>query len=183
MALDLVPILLLSISVSIGNFFAAIGIGVAGLHRSAIIKILAFFFVFELVMPLVGLAIGSGFSSLFLVDGRYAGAALLFLLGIYNLLKKRNEDLKKAGAQAGISNGNLAVIALMLSLDNLIVGFAFGSYNLPILYAALFIAVISVSLSAIGLEIGKRLGKRIALVEDKVLGAVLFLVALFVLFS
>jgi putative Mn2+ efflux pump MntP len=45
-----------------------------------------------------------------------------------------------------------------LSFDNLVVGFALGAHHVPILLAAVVIALVSVAMSLLGLEIGGRLG-------------------------
>lgn len=56
------------------------------------------------------------------------------------------------------SNVRLLVSGLALSLDNLVVGFALGTYQVAILVSAIVIGVVSVALSLIGLELGARLG-------------------------
>ena len=182
MTINLIPLLLLAFSVSIGNFFASIGIGLTSIKRSMRIKVLILFGLFEMIMPIIGLIIGANFSNLFLVVGKYIGAGFLFLLGAYNLLKSRG---RKEGSFDYVHSGTkrLILIAFALSIDNLIVGFAFGSYNLPILSVAIFIAIISVSLSIVGLEIGRRLGKHIVHWEETTLGIILILVGLFIILS
>jgi putative Mn2+ efflux pump MntP len=56
------------------------------------------------------------------------------------------------------SNVRLLLSGLALSLDNLVVGFALGTYQIAILLGAIVIGAVSVSLSLIGLELGARLG-------------------------
>jgi putative Mn2+ efflux pump MntP len=56
------------------------------------------------------------------------------------------------------SNVRLLLSGLALSLDNLVVGFALGTYQIAILVGAIVIGAVSVSLSLIGLELGARLG-------------------------
>jgi putative Mn2+ efflux pump MntP len=171
--------------VSIGNFFASIGIGFTSIGKKERIKILVLFGFFEMLMPIIGLMIGSAFSNLFLVLGKYVGAGLLVLLGVYDILKSRKKnklpfDLKR------FENKKLVPLAFALSIDNLVVGFALGSYRIPILFAAMFIAVISITLSAIGLEMGKHLRKYVVLLkdsEDIVLGSIFILIGLFILLS
>jgi putative Mn2+ efflux pump MntP len=54
--------------------------------------------------------------------------------------------------------GSLIATGAALSVDNLIVGFAIGTYKVPIVIAAFVIAAVSVAMSLLGLEIGHRLG-------------------------
>ena len=47
----------------------------------------------------------------------------------------------------------------MLSLDNLVVGFALGTYQVDILTGAILIGAVSVAMSLAGLELGGLLGR------------------------
>ncbi len=53
----------------------------------------------------------------------------------------------------------LLLSGLALSLDNLVIGFALGTYQTGILLSALVIGSVSVALSLAGLEIGARVGE------------------------
>ncbi len=177
LASNLISLLLLGLSVSVGNFFASIGIGLTPIKRNTRIKILVLFGFFELVMPLFGLMIGAQFSNLFSSTGKYVCAGFLLLLGAYDMFNLRNK-----GQMFNVHSNNkrLMLVAFALSLDNLIIGFAFGSYDLPILFVVAFIAIISVSLSAIGLQISRRFGKYVIQREGLLLGVMLMLLGLFI---
>jgi putative Mn2+ efflux pump MntP len=64
----------------------------------------------------------------------------------------------KPGRGYAGSNVRLLISGLALSLDNLVVGFALGTYQIAILVGAVVIGTVSVALSLVGLEIGARLG-------------------------
>jgi putative Mn2+ efflux pump MntP len=182
MALDPIPLLLLSFSVSIGNFFASIGIGLTSIEKKERIKILIVFGFFEMLMPIIGLMIGTAFSNLFSVLGRYAGAALLVLLGAYDMFESRRKKKLPSGFKS-LGYDKLVPLAFALSIDNLVVGFALGSYNIPILLAAVFIALVSVALSAIGIEIGKYFRKYAVFLEDLegiALGIILIMIGILI---
>ena len=49
-----------------------------------------------------------------------------------------------------------------MSIDNLAVGFALGTYHLNVTAAALVIGAVSVAMSLLGLELGSRIGSRAA---------------------
>ena len=53
----------------------------------------------------------------------------------------------------------LLVSGLALSLDNLVIGFALGTYQIGIVAGAFIIGLVSVALSLLGLEIGARIGQ------------------------
>jgi putative Mn2+ efflux pump MntP len=62
---------------------------------------------------------------------------------------------------AGQSLGRLLITGLALSLDNLVVGFAVGTFPVSLVAAVIVIAAVSVALSLAGLELGSRLGARL----------------------
>ncbi len=57
--------------------------------------------------------------------------------------------------------GKLLVSGLALSIDNLAVGFALGTYHVALLTAAALIGAVSVTMALAGLELGRLLGSRI----------------------
>ena len=54
----------------------------------------------------------------------------------------------------------LLVTGIALSIDNLAVGFALGTYHVSLLLAAAVIGTVSVVMSLAGLELGARIGMR-----------------------
>jgi putative Mn2+ efflux pump MntP len=62
---------------------------------------------------------------------------------------------------AGPPLGRLILTGLALSLDNLVVGFAVGTFPVSLAAAVIVIAAVSVGLSLAGLELGNRLGARL----------------------
>ena len=54
----------------------------------------------------------------------------------------------------------MLITGLALSIDNLAVGFALGTYHVGLVAAAVVIGAVSVAMSLIGLELGRYLGDR-----------------------
>ena len=54
----------------------------------------------------------------------------------------------------------LLITGLALSIDNLAVGFALGTYHVTFALAAIIIGAVSVTMSLAGLELGNRIGSR-----------------------
>jgi putative Mn2+ efflux pump MntP len=71
------------------------------------------------------------------------------------------------------NNVRLLLSGLALSLDNLVVGFALGTYQIDILVGAVVIGAVSVALSLVGLELGARLGNWAGRRGDQVGGLIL----------
>jgi putative Mn2+ efflux pump MntP len=65
-----------------------------------------------------------------------------------------------------------------LSIDNLVVGFALSFYHVPFLLAAGVIAVASVAMSLIGLELVNQFGKRFEQWSEMLSGVILILFGL-----
>ena len=169
----LLSLLLVSLSVGLSNFAGAIGIGLSGIDTRTRIRVGLAFGFFEAVMPLIGLLIGQAAARF--IGGHltgYVAGGILILTGAYTIWQGWGLEKKEKPAE----NHSLIVTALALSIDNLAVGFALAVYHLPIVIAAATMAVISVVMSLIGLELGSRLGKRVEGWSEEIGGSVLILV-------
>jgi len=174
-------LLLVSLSLGLSNFAAAIGIGMGGVDAKTRLKTGLIFGFFEALMPIVGLLIGEGLAGLIGEIGHYVGAGLLVLTGAYTLWQacKANRDTNKTQGENQQANvGRLVLSGFALSIDNLVVGFALSFYHVPFLLAAGVIAVVSVAMSLIGLELGNQFGKRFEQWSEMLSGVILILVGL-----
>jgi putative Mn2+ efflux pump MntP len=153
----MLALLLVAASVGASNFAASVAIGVAGVDARIRLRVGLVFGLFEAGMPVVGLAIGAQTAGLLGTAGHWLAAALLIGVGLYGLFGPARDE---AGVITAASGRKLLLGGLILSLDNLVVGFALGSTHTSILLGALVIGVVSVGLSLIGLELGARIGAR-----------------------
>lgn len=169
-------LILVSLSLGLSNFAAAIGIGLSGTDRRRRLETALAFGLFEAAMPLIGLFIGQRVAGSIGGVGKYVGAGLLILMGAYNLWRTKSQDVEKE--LPGRSLKRLLLASFALSIDNLVVGFALSLYQTPILISALVIAFASVLMSLVGLELGNRLGARVEHWSEELGAAVLILVGL-----
>jgi manganese efflux pump family protein len=72
--------------------------------------------------------------------------------------------------------GRLLASGLVLSMDNLVVGFALGTYGVSVAAGAILIGSISVAMSLIGLELGGLLGRWAGARSEQMSGLILILV-------
>ncbi len=173
----IVSLLLVSVSVGLSNFAGAIGIGLSGIDARTRLRVGLAFGFFEALMPLVGLLLGQALAGVFGHYGKYVGGAVLVLTGAYTIFQGRHVQSGDAAKPApGLRTHSLIVTALALSIDNLAVGFALAVYHVQIVVAALTMAVISVAMSLVGLELGNRLGARVEAWSEEIGGGVLILV-------
>jgi manganese efflux pump family protein len=172
-------ILLVAVSVGLDNFAAAIGIGLSGLDAKLRLQVALVFGVFEGGMPILGLLIGRSLTHVLGSHARVIGGVILALTGLYGIVTSVRE--RRAGHEPSPDRhrgglGHLIVVGAALSIDNLIVGFALGTYHVSLVLAALVIALVSVGMSLVGLELGRRLGTRVGEYGELLGGAVLMLV-------
>jgi len=154
---------LVAVSLGLSNMAASIAIGVGGVSRRTRLRVGLIFGLFEAGMPVLGLLIGHGLASQIGRQAKWLAAGLLIAAGCYSVF---------SGLRAGRASGQervqgsvpellrLLASGLALSIDNLVVGFALGSYQVGILAAAVVIGAVSVALSLAGLEFGARIGRR-----------------------
>jgi manganese efflux pump family protein len=158
----MLALLLVAASVGMSNFAAAIAIGVSGVDARTRLRVGLVFGAFESGMPILGLILGQQVAGSLGHAARWVGAGLLIAVGIYALIsafRGQRSPGERAPGQPRLGHTRLLLSGLALSLDNLVVGFALGTYNTSIIEGAIIIGIVSVVLSLIGLELGARMGK------------------------
>jgi manganese efflux pump family protein len=157
-------LLLVALSLGLSNFAAAVGIGVSGSDAGTRLRVGVIFGVFETAMPLLGLVLGRSLASALGHAAHWIGAALLIAAGLYAVRQSARARRGRAddppAVPAGQRPGRLLLTGAALSIDNLAVGFALGTYHVNLAAAAVIIGAVSVGLSLIGLELGGRIGRR-----------------------
>jgi len=171
----MLALLLVAASVGLDNLGAATALGVSGVDRKLRIRVALIFGVFEGAMPIIGLVLGHSLARDLGAAADPIGGALLGVAGTYAVA---TELLREKGSTRSLEPGTkgLILLAAALSIDNLVIGFALGTYHANLVVAAVTIAVVSVALSLLGLELGRRLGDRLGHRSELVGGVVLILV-------
>ncbi len=159
----MLALLLVAASVGMSNFAAAIAIGVSGVDASTRLRVGLVFGAFESGMPVLGLILGEQVAAPLGHAARWLSAGLLIAVGAYALVSAVRGPRAKVGEsqaeQSRLGSARLLLSGLALSLDNLVVGFALGTYGTSIITSAIVIGAVSVVLALIGLELGARIGK------------------------
>jgi putative Mn2+ efflux pump MntP len=157
-------LLLVALSLGLSNFAAAVGIGVSGIDARTRWRVGVIFGLFETAMPIVGLLLGRSLASALGHAAHWIGAALLIATGLYAVIQAvrgphRSQDQESA-APGGQRTGRLLVTGAALSIDNLAVGFALGTFHVSLAVAAVIIGAVSVTMSLTGPGLGSRIGIR-----------------------
>ena len=187
--MGVIALLFAAVAVGLSNLAASIGIGVTGVTARTRLQVGLVFGVFEAGMPIVGLLIGQRIASDLGQAVRWPGAILLIIVGASGLVRSVREGRKSAAGTAAESRhteqpgqarsprlGRLLVSGFVLSLDNLVVGFALGTYQVNILTGAILIGAVSVIMSLAGLELGGLLGRWAGQRSEQLSGLILILV-------
>jgi manganese efflux pump family protein len=179
-----IPLLLAASAVGLSNLAAAVGIGMTGVNARIRLRVGVVFGVFEAGMPLVGLLIGQGLATEVGLVVRWPGAILLMLIGVLGVVRslraRRTSPLAARAPAAAVipPRGTVRLLAsgLVLSMDNLVVGFALGTYGTGIVVGAIVIGAVSVVMSLVGLELGGLLGRWAGLRGEQMSSVALILV-------
>jgi putative Mn2+ efflux pump MntP len=159
----MLALLLVAASVGMSNFAASIAIGVSGVDARTRLRVGLVFGAFESGMPVLGIVLGEQVADPLGHAARWISAGLLIAVGGYALFTAVRSPRRRTGAEPAVESrlggGRLLLSGLALSLDNLVVGFALGTYSTSIITSAIVIGAVSVVLSLIGLELGNRIGK------------------------
>jgi manganese efflux pump family protein len=181
-----IALLLAGMAVGLSNLAASIGIGVTGVDVRTRVQVGLVFGVFEAGMPIVGLLSGQRTAADLGQAVRWPGAVLLMLVGASGLVRSlRDGRSRPAAGPAGEDEvpaspapglARLLASGLVLSLDNLVVGFALGTYQVGVLAGAVLIGAVSVAMSLAGLELGGLLGRWAGKRSEQMSGVILILV-------
>jgi len=163
-------------SLGMSNLAASIAIGVSGTDASMRLRVGLVFGVFEAGMPVAGLLIGEQVAASLGHAARWVGAGLLIAVGIYSLASAARTGEGPRGRPLGIIH--LLVTGLALSVDNLVVGFALGTYHTAIAVGVIVIGTVSVAMSLLGLEFGARVGRRAGQRGEQLAGLMLICVGI-----
>jgi putative Mn2+ efflux pump MntP len=128
----MVALVLVAVSLGLSNFAASVGIGVSGIDARTRLRVGVIFGLFETAMPILGLLLGRSLATTLGHAAHWIGAALLIATGLYAVIQALRSTARPEGqapaAPAGPRTGRLLVTGAALSIDNLAVGFALGTF-------------------------------------------------------
>ena len=183
--MNIFDVILLAVSLSMDAFAVALckGLALKKITFKNCLTVGAWFGIFQGAMPLLGYLLGSAFADKIQAIDHWIAFALLAIIG-GNMIK---EALGKDDECVDCSLGVKAMLpmAIATSIDALAVGvsFAFTEFTQPwfVYLAFILIAIITCTLSALGVKIGNIFGTKYKKKAEFAGGAILIILGLKIL--
>lgn len=173
----MLELLVLGVVIGANNFAAALALGALGqkVRRGRIVLV---FGVFEFAIPLVGIWLGRHAAERVTDHAGWLGTALLAGVGLWTVIAaQRGGDHEERYARRATTWRGLVLLASLLSIDNLIVGFSLGLGGAEPLLLAGVIATFAVAFAFIGLTLGAHARRHHERWAETAAGALLLLLA------
>ena len=169
-------LLLVAVALGTDALSAALGIGMAGVGTRYLILLSGTVLGFHVLMPLIGVFLGSVLGNLVGGYAVWLGAGVLILLGLQMM---REPFKSQAAVSPPRSAWGLIILSGSLSLDALSAGFGLGTLaaaQLPVI--VITIGLVAGLMTAAGLLFGRYLGEKIGHWAGLLGGIILVLVGI-----
>ncbi|MBN2858162.1 MAG: manganese efflux pump [Candidatus Delongbacteria bacterium] len=174
--MSLIEIFLLGLALSADAFAVSIAAGICSPQVKAgdKLKMSAFFGVFQGIMPIAGWYAGFLFISYMRAFDHWIAMGLLSFIGIKMIIESRKPEDCKTFCYFDLRP--LFVMAVATSIDAMAAGLSILVLGEQIMFPALFIAAITFIVSLVGVNIGRKAGRKLGQSAELVGGIVLILI-------
>lgn len=173
--MGLLELFVIAVGLSMDAFAVSIckGLSVRELKPKHALTVGVYFGGFQMLMPLIGFALGVRFQSFITSIDHWIVFVLLGLIGANMIRESRKQD--EENLSDSFSFGAMLPLAVATSIDALAVGVTFAFLQVSILPAVCFIGATTFILSCIGIRIGHVFGLKYKSRAELFGGAVLIL--------
>ncbi len=173
--MGLLELFVIAVGLSMDAFAVSIckGLSVRELKPKHALTVGVYFGGFQMLMPLIGFALGVRFQSFITNIDHWIAFVLLGLIGANMIRESREQD--EENLSDSFSFGTMLPLAVATSIDALAVGVTFAFLQVSILPAVCFIGATTFILSCIGIRIGHVFGLKYKSRAELFGGAVLIL--------
>ena len=156
--MGLLELFVIAVGLSMDAFAVSIckGLSVRELKPKHALMVGVYFGGFQMLMPLIGFALGVRFQSFITSIDHWIAFVLLGLIGANMIRESREQD--EENLSDSFSFGTMLPLAVATSIDALAVGVTFAFLQVSILPAVCFIGATTFILSCIGIRIGHVFG-------------------------
>ncbi len=179
--MGLLELFVIAVGLSMDAFAVSIckGLSVRELKPKHALTVGVYFGGFQMLMPLIGFALGVRFQSFITSIDHWIAFVLLGLIGANMIRESREHD--EENLSDSFSFGAMLPLAVATSIDALAVGVTFAFLQVSILPAVCFIGATTFVLSCIGIKIGHVFGLKYKSRAELFGGAVLILMGIKIL--
>ena len=179
--MGLLELFVIAVGLSMDAFAVSIckGLSVRELKPKHALTVGVYFGGFQMLMPLIGFALGVRFQSFITSIDHWIAFVLLGLIGANMIRESREQD--EENLSDSFSFGTMLPLAVATSIDALAVGVTFAFLQVNILPAVCFIGATTFILSCIGIRIGHVFGLKYKSRAELFGGAVLILMGIKIL--
>ena len=179
--MGLLELFVIAVGLSMDAFAVSIckGLSVRELKPKHALTVGVYFGGFQMLMPLIGFALGVRFQSFITSIDHWIAFVLLGLIGANMIRESREHD--EENLSDSFSFRTMLPLAVATSIDALAVGVTFAFLQVSILPAVCFIGATTFVLSCIGIRIGHVFGLKYKSRAELFGGAVLILMGIKIL--
>jgi putative Mn2+ efflux pump MntP len=171
-----VKILGIAFAVGLDVFALSIAVGIMQIPWNARIRLGFAFSGAEVLMQIIGYAIGTGAGHLVGTIADYAGFAILAGVGIFIVRESFGEGESTLHVDSG---WGLIAACASISLDSLGIGVSLPGVPLPLVPLLATVAVSTIIFTTVGLAFGTQLGESYERLAERTAGVVLVVLAVF----
>ena len=179
--MDIIQLLILAVSLSMDAFAVAICKGLAfgriRLRQALVVGL--YFGVFQAAMPTIGYFLGMGFRQYIESFDHWIAFGLLAFLGVRMIIEAVRGGEEEVSSSLDIRE--MTLLAIATSIDALAAGISLSVLDASIGTAALFIGIITFTLSVVAVYIGGYIGAKFKKPAELAGGAALVLLGIKVL--
>jgi putative Mn2+ efflux pump MntP len=166
-----ITILIMAVALGLDALSLGIGIGMRGIRKWDIFKLSFVVAVFHMIMPLIGMFMGTYVSTLLGHVATMAGGILLVLLGFHMVFSSLNgEKVQSIDHQTFLG---IMLFAMGVSIDSFSVGVSLGMFASDMALTVLMFGTVGGFMSITGLMLGRKMGSWIGKYGEAIGGVIL----------
>ncbi len=158
--MSLAELFIIAVGLSMDAFAVSVckGLSVPKMKLSHALTCGIYFGGFQGLMPAIGYLLGSQFEEMIVSIDHWIAFVLLGLIGFNMIKESRETDEECLDCSFGVKA--MIPLAIATSIDALAIGVTFAFLRVNIVWAVLFIGVITFILSSIGVKVGNVFGMK-----------------------
>jgi putative Mn2+ efflux pump MntP len=168
-------VVLIGFVLGLDSFRASVGLGMVG-GWARRMRIALAFGLCDGLSPMLGLVLGEATTRSFSPWAGWVGPLTIGGFGVLTFLTAGRGESRES-REGSVGTWSLLGLPLALSLDNLVAGFGLGANQVPVVFSALVLGVLSGAMALAGLYLGSFAWRRMPSRAERLGGAALALLA------